>query len=156
MTMAVKVQVTSVIQKAVDGQREFDAEGATVAELIENINSQYPDFRSQIADENGELHRFVNIYLNDEDIRYLSGKDTAVASGDTVSFLPALAGGAVAPGLRASVAPTPPSSARPAPVRRSRPASDRPAVPPRGGRPPTRESLRASDASVTRKRDCGC
>ena len=61
MTMAVKVQVTSVIQKAVDGQREFDAEGATVAELIENINSQYPDFRSQIADENGELHRFVNI-----------------------------------------------------------------------------------------------
>jgi molybdopterin synthase sulfur carrier subunit len=93
MTMVVKVQVTSVIQKAVDGQREFDAEGTTVAELIENINSRYPDFRSQIADENGVLHRFVNIYLNDEDIRYLSGKDTTVSSGDTVSFLPALAGG---------------------------------------------------------------
>ncbi len=148
------VQVTSVIQKAVDGQREFDAEGATVAELIENINSQYPDFRSQIADENGELHRFVNIYLNDEDIRFLSGKDTAVASGDTVSFLPALAGGAAVPAPRAAV-PMPPSSARPAPVRRSRPASGRPAVPERGGRPPTREEVLEASAKRS-KRDCGC
>ena len=93
MTMAVKVQVTSVIQKAVDGQREFHAEGGTVAELIENIDSQYPGFRGQIADDNGELHRFVNVYLNDEDIRFLSGKDTALSEGDTISFLPALAGG---------------------------------------------------------------
>ena len=95
--MAVKVQVTSVIQKVVDGQREFDAEGGTVAELIDNIESQYPGFRGQIADDSGELHRFVNIYLNDEDIRFLSGKETAVAEGDTISFLPALAGGAPAP-----------------------------------------------------------
>jgi molybdopterin synthase sulfur carrier subunit len=93
MTVAVKVQVTSVIQKVVDGQREFDAEGATVAELIDNIESQYPGFRGQIADDNGELHRFVSIYINDEDIRFLSGKDTPVSEGDTISFLPALAGG---------------------------------------------------------------
>lgn len=91
--MAVTVQVTSVIQKAVGGQREFAAEGGTVAELIENIDGQYPGFRGQIADDNGELHRFVNIYLNDEDIRFLGGKDTAIDEGDTVSFLPALAGG---------------------------------------------------------------
>ena len=91
--MAVKVQVTSVIQKAVDGQREFDAEGGTVAELIDNIDTRYPGFRGQIADDNGELHRFVNIYLNDEDIRFLGGKDTPVSEGDTISFLPALAGG---------------------------------------------------------------
>ena len=90
--MAVKVQVTSVIQKAVDGQREFDAEGSTVAELIENINSQYPDFRSQIADENGKLHRFVNIYLNDEDIRFLENLDTTVKGGDEISIEPAIVG----------------------------------------------------------------
>ncbi len=92
--MAVKVQVTSVIQKAVDGQREFDAEGGTVAELIDNIDTRYPGFRGQVADDSGELHRFVNIYLNDEDIRFLGGKDTQVSDGDTISFLPALAGGA--------------------------------------------------------------
>jgi molybdopterin converting factor small subunit len=92
--MVVTVQVTSVIQKVVDGQREFTAEGDTVAELIVNIDSQYPGFLGHIANDAGELHRFVNIYLNDEDIRFLSGKDTAVAEGDTVSFLPALAGGA--------------------------------------------------------------
>jgi sulfur-carrier protein len=155
MTMAVKVQVTSVIQKAVDGQREFDAEGATVAELIENINSQYPDFRSQIADENGELHRFVNIYLNDEDIRYLAGKDTAVSSGDTVSFLPALAGGApTAPSPGVSAAPAPPSRARHAPARQSPSRSGAPAPPPRARRAPARH---ATDESTKRSlRDCGC
>ncbi len=89
-----RVQVTSVIQRVVDGQREFDAEGETVADLIENIDQHYPGFREQIADAEGELHRFVLVYLNDEDIRYLSGKETAIAPGDTVSFLPALAGGA--------------------------------------------------------------
>ena len=91
--MAVTIQVTSVIQNAVNGQREFSAEGATVAELITNIDSQYPGFLGQIANDEGELHRFVNVYINDEDIRYLSGKETPVSEGDTVSFLPALAGG---------------------------------------------------------------
>ena len=94
--MAVKVQVTSVIQKAVEGQREFDAEGGTVAELIDNIDMKYPGFRVQVIDDSGALHRFVNIYLNDEDIRYLSGKDTIVSEGDIISFLPALAGGSTA------------------------------------------------------------
>lgn len=91
--MSVQVHVTSVIQKAVDGQRQFAADGGTVAELIENIESRYPGFRSQIMDPQGQLHRFVNIYLNDEDIRYLGGADTALRDGDQVSILPALAGG---------------------------------------------------------------
>jgi len=94
--MAIKVQVTSVIQRAVDGQRELDAEGGTVAELIDNIDMKYPGFRGQVTDDSGELHRFVNIYINDEDIRYLSGKDTIVSDGDIISFLPALAGGSAA------------------------------------------------------------
>lgn len=92
--MAVKVHVTSVIQKAVDGQREFDSDGATVGELLSNINRKYPGFAEQIMSADGALHRFVNIYLNDEDVRYLDGQETALSDGDTVSILPALAGGA--------------------------------------------------------------
>lgn len=91
--MAVTVHVTSVIQQVVNGQREFSADGATVGELIDNIEHNYPGFASRVVDENGDLRRFVNIYLNDEDVRYLGGKDTALKDGDTVSFLPALAGG---------------------------------------------------------------
>lgn len=92
--MAVTVNVTSVIQQVVNGQRAFAAEGATVGELIDNIEAQYPGFANQIMDESGQLRRFVNIYLNDEDVRYLQGKDTPIGDGDEVSFLPALAGGA--------------------------------------------------------------
>ena len=92
--MTVKVHVTSVIQKVVDGQREFDGDGKTVAELIANIDRCYPGFAQQLMDEHGNLHRFVNIYLNDEDVRYLQGQETPLADGDSVSILPALAGGA--------------------------------------------------------------
>jgi MoaD family protein len=92
--MTVKVHVTSVIQKVVDGQREFDGDGATVAELIANVDRRYPGFAHQLMDDAGQLHRFVNIYLNDEDVRYLQGQETPLSDGDTVSILPALAGGA--------------------------------------------------------------
>lgn len=91
--MPVQVHVTSVIQKAVDGQRQLAVDGATVAEVIQNLESRYPGFRDQIMDRQGQLHRFVNIYLNDEDIRYLKGADTELTDGDQVSILPALAGG---------------------------------------------------------------
>jgi sulfur-carrier protein len=91
--MAVKVHVTSVIQKVVNGQREFDGDGSTVGELITNIDQRYPGFAEQLMDDRGQLHRFVNIYLNDEDVRYLNGKETPLSDGDTVSILPALAGG---------------------------------------------------------------
>ena len=82
-----------MIQKVVEDQRQFEADGETIAELLSNIEQRYPGFREQISDDDGTLHQFVNIYLNDEDIRYLGGKDTAVSEGDTISFLPALAGG---------------------------------------------------------------
>ena len=91
--MPVIVSVTSVIQKVVNGQREFTADGDTVGALIANIDNQYPGFAGQIMEPTGELRRFVNIYLNDEDVRYLGGKETPLKDGDTVSFLPALAGG---------------------------------------------------------------
>ncbi|MFA7249957.1 MAG: MoaD family protein [Dehalococcoidia bacterium] len=92
--MPVTVNVTSVIQAVVNGQREFKAEGATIRELIADIERRYPGFAGRITDDRGEMLRFVNVYLNDEDVRYLGGKDTVLKDGDVVSFLPALAGGA--------------------------------------------------------------
>ena len=91
--MLVQVNVTSVIQKTVGGQRAVTAEGGTVAELIDDIERRYPGFRSQLVDDGGQLHRFVNVYLNDEAVRFLQGAETALSEGDEVSILPALAGG---------------------------------------------------------------
>ena len=87
------VNVTSVIEKLVGGQRSFESVGDSVKSLIENINEAYPGFSDQILEEDGELRRFVNSYLNDEDIRYLDGLNPDLTDDDTVSILPALAGG---------------------------------------------------------------
>ena len=89
--MAVEVKVTSVLQK-VTGAKVVQGEGGTVSELIANLDGRYPGFRDQIM-QDGSLHRFVNIYLNDEDIRYLNKLDTQLKDGDSISILPALAGG---------------------------------------------------------------
>ncbi len=89
--MAVEVKVTSVLQK-VTGAKVVQGDGGTVGEIISDLDGKYPGFRNQIM-QNGSLHRFVNIYLNDEDIRYLDQLNTAVKDGDSVSILPALAGG---------------------------------------------------------------
>lgn len=91
--MPVEVRVTSVLQRVI-GQKSVEAEGRTIAEVLERINAQYPGFREQITMEDGTLHRFVNIYVNDEDIRFMQQLDTPVEQGDVVSILPALAGGA--------------------------------------------------------------
>jgi MoaD family protein len=89
--MAVEVKVTSVLQK-VTGAKVVQGDGGTVGELLTNLDGKYPGFKQQIM-QDGSLQRFVNIYLNDEDIRYLDQLDTRVRDGDSVSILPALAGG---------------------------------------------------------------
>jgi molybdopterin converting factor small subunit len=76
------------------GGKSVKGEGATVGELLANLNAAHPGFMNQITTEDGKLHRFVNIYLNDEDIRYLGALDTPVQDGDILSILPAVAGGA--------------------------------------------------------------
>ena len=93
--MPVKVNVTAMLRNLV-GAKSVDANGRTVGELLNNLDATYPGFKSQISDQNGGLHRFVNIYLNDEDIRSLNALDTELTDGDTISILPALAGGAIA------------------------------------------------------------
>jgi len=90
--VSVEVRVTSVLQK-VTGSKSIQADGATIAEVLQGVNERFPGFREQITMEDGSLHRFVNIYINDEDIRFLKQLDTPVESGDVVSILPALAGG---------------------------------------------------------------
>jgi MoaD family protein len=91
--MSVQVNVTATLRNLV-GAKSVESSGATVAELLSNLEAKYPGFKSQISDQNGSLHRFVNIYLNDEDIRYLDQLETTLNDGDVVSILPALAGGA--------------------------------------------------------------
>ncbi len=89
--MAVEVKVTSVLQKDT-GAKVVQGEGATVADLLADLDGKYPGFKNQIM-QNGSLHRFVNIYLNDEDIRYLEKEQTRVSPGDTISIIPSVAGG---------------------------------------------------------------
>ena len=90
--MTVEVRVTSILERVVGG-KSVKGEGATVGELLANLNAAHPGFMDQITTEDGKLHRFVNIYLNDEDIRYLGALDTPLQDGDVISILPALAGG---------------------------------------------------------------
>lgn len=89
----INVRVTSVLQKITGGLKTVEAHGETVSQLIDDIESRYPGFRAQMYGDDGKIHRFVNVYLNDEDIRYTGGPGTAVKTGDTVDILPALAGG---------------------------------------------------------------
>ncbi len=91
--MAIEVKVTANLQKLVGGQRSVTANGATVRELLDDIEGRFPGFRGMVMTD-GEIHRFVNIYLNDEDVRFLGKLDTPLKDGDVISVLPALAGGA--------------------------------------------------------------
>jgi MoaD family protein len=89
----VQVRMTAVLQKLTGGQKTIEAAGANVAAVIDDMDSRYPGIRAQLYGDDGKLHRFVNVYLNDEDIRYMGGPETAVKSGDVLDILPALAGG---------------------------------------------------------------
>mgnify|MGYP000471031425 FL=1 len=92
--MAVKVRVPTPLMKLTDNQSEVTAEGATISEILNNLESQFAGIKERICDENGAPRRFINIYLNEEDIRFLEGESTAVKDGDEISIIPAIAGGA--------------------------------------------------------------
>lgn len=92
-TSNVIVRFTAVLQKHVNGNKEVEVQGANISELLDDLEGRFPGFLRQLVDDEGELHQFVNIYLNDEDIRYIGGIDTAVKDGDMIDILPALAGG---------------------------------------------------------------
>ncbi len=91
--MAVKVRIPTPLRSLTEGQAEVAADGKTVQEMIENLENRYAGIKERICDDNGRLRRFVNLYLNDEDIRFLSDLDTELHEGDTLSIVPAIAGG---------------------------------------------------------------
>ena len=91
--MSVEVQVPTVLRKHTNGERVVRTDGATVAAVIENLEAQYPGLREELRADDGQIRQFVNIYVNDEDIRYLGRLDTPVSDGDRLAILPALAGG---------------------------------------------------------------
>jgi sulfur-carrier protein len=91
--MAIEVRVPTILRPYTKDEKVVTVQGSTIAEVIDDLERQYPGIGGRILDDSGELRRFVNVYVNDEDVRFLSGLHTAVADGDTVTVLPAVAGG---------------------------------------------------------------
>jgi molybdopterin synthase sulfur carrier subunit len=91
--MAVTVKLPTILRKHARGEAKVDAEGATLRDLLTNLESSYPGITKNVLAEDGGLHRFINVYVNDEDVRYLGSLETELNEGDTVSLLPAVAGG---------------------------------------------------------------
>ena len=91
--MEIKVRIPTPLQALTAGKPEVQAGGATLRDLLEDLETQFPGVKERLYDEQGNLRRFVNLYVNDEDVRFLQGEDTALDEGDEVSIIPAIAGG---------------------------------------------------------------
>lgn len=89
----IRVRIPTPLRPLTRGQGEVESKGGTIAEMIEALEVSHPGLKDRLCDEKGELRRFVNIYVNEEDIRFLKGKDTVLKDGDEVSIVPAIAGG---------------------------------------------------------------
>jgi molybdopterin synthase sulfur carrier subunit len=92
--MAVVVRIPTPLRSLTKGAAEVQASAADVAGLIEDLERQYPGFRDRLMEDGGQVRRFVNVYVNQEDIRFLDGVNTSLKQGDEVSIVPAIAGGA--------------------------------------------------------------
>ena len=92
--MTVQVNLPTVLRSHAGGAKTVTARGSTVGEVLSSLVEEYPGLSGQVIDGDGTLHRFVNVYLNDDDVRYLSALDTPVRDADEISILPAVAGGA--------------------------------------------------------------
>ena len=90
--MAIEVRIPTILRSYTDGAKAVEGVGASLDELISDLDTRHPGLRERIV-EDGKLRRFVNVYLNDEDVRFLGGIDTEVGDGDVVTVLPAVAGG---------------------------------------------------------------
>ncbi len=92
--MSVKVMLPAAFTRHTDGQKQFASSAANLPSLLTDIDQTFPALSTQIKDENGKLRRFINIYINDEDIRFLGGDTYAFQDGDEVMLIPSIAGGA--------------------------------------------------------------
>ena len=91
--MAVRVRIPTPLRAMTKGSADVQVTADTVGDLIEDLERQFPGMRERLVEESGEIRRFINIYVNQEDIRFLQGSKTAVKQGDEVSIVPAIAGG---------------------------------------------------------------
>jgi sulfur-carrier protein len=89
----IKVRIPTPLRPLTKGQGEVETQAASVLDMIEALNTAHPGIKDRLCDDTGELRRFVNIYVNEEDIRFLKGKETSLKDGDEVSIVPAIAGG---------------------------------------------------------------
>jgi sulfur-carrier protein len=91
--MTVSVRIPTTLRSLTAGQSEVKLEGTTVREVLTNLDAAHPGFSERLLDDEGNLRKFVNVFVDDDDIRFQSGLDTPVPEGDTVAIIPAVAGG---------------------------------------------------------------
>jgi len=91
--MSVTVRVPTTLRTLTAGEAEVEVDGGTVAEVFESLEASHPGFKERILDDGGELRRFVNVFVSDDDVRFMDGLATAVPAGETLSIVPAVAGG---------------------------------------------------------------
>ena len=91
--MSVKVRIPTPLRKLTKEQGEVDAAGSTIRDVVDDLEKQFPGFKERMCDDKGELRRFVNVYVGEEDIRFMNGLDTPIPEGESVSIIPAVAGG---------------------------------------------------------------
>ncbi len=92
--MAIEVRIPPILRTYTGGEKAVSGEGSTLSEVIEDLESNHPGIKGRLLDDEGGLRRFVNVYVNDEDVRFIGGLDAELADGDQVVVLPAVAGGA--------------------------------------------------------------
>ena len=91
--MTVTIKLPTILRKHAGNEPRVSADGATLRDVLTDLESRYPGITKNVIADDGGLHRFINVYLNDEDVRYLGSLETEIVDGDTVSILPAVAGG---------------------------------------------------------------
>ena len=93
--MAIEVRIPTILRSYTGGENAVQGSGGTLTALLDDLDSRHSGLRGRLVTDEGALHRFVNVYVNDEDVRFLGGLETKLADGDNVTVLPAVAGGAV-------------------------------------------------------------
>jgi molybdopterin synthase sulfur carrier subunit len=91
--VSVSVRVPTILRPYTQGSSEVSVEGATLSEVLESLDASYPGIKARVLDDTGELRRFVNVYVDNDDVRFAEGLQTAISDGGQVSIIPAVAGG---------------------------------------------------------------
>ena len=91
--MAIEVRIPTILRQYTGGEKQVTADGASLAALVDDLDARFPGLKARLVTDQGALHRFVNVYVNDEDVRFTGALDTGLSDGDEVTILPAVAGG---------------------------------------------------------------